>query len=311
MIRHQAFIEKRKMLKGNLHTHTTRSDGKLTPEEVMRLYKDKGYDFIALTDHHIYNLKNFDEGLGLTIIPGVETDTHNLMPSGRGYSNFHVVAIGPSKENGNGYEQDEDITYINVKNSKEYQPYLDDMHKRNNLTIYCHPEWSSTPARMFDTQKGHTAMEIWNTTSVVNYDIDKDASYWDELLAQDIKIWGVASDDSHSEHTLGRGFVMVNAENDINSILEALKEGKFYSSTGPLIYDFYIENDKAIIECSPAVRGALNSMGHQQYLQRPGKEVTRFEFDLNRWPKGYSYIRLDITDKDGNKAWTNPIFLID
>ena len=37
--------------KGNLHTHTTNSDGAYTPEETIALYKSKGYDFLALTDH--------------------------------------------------------------------------------------------------------------------------------------------------------------------------------------------------------------------------------------------------------------------
>ena len=37
--------------KGNLHMHTTRSDGKVTPEEAKKIYYQAGYDFIALTDH--------------------------------------------------------------------------------------------------------------------------------------------------------------------------------------------------------------------------------------------------------------------
>ena len=41
----------RKWFKGNLHTHTTASDGKLPPEECYALYKSKGYDFLARTDH--------------------------------------------------------------------------------------------------------------------------------------------------------------------------------------------------------------------------------------------------------------------
>ncbi len=39
--------------RGNLHTHSTRSDGILEPAEVCRRYKAEGYDFIALTDHLI------------------------------------------------------------------------------------------------------------------------------------------------------------------------------------------------------------------------------------------------------------------
>ena len=41
-------------LKGNLHTHTTLSDGDLPPEEVCRSYADQGYHFISITDHERY-----------------------------------------------------------------------------------------------------------------------------------------------------------------------------------------------------------------------------------------------------------------
>ena len=74
MIRQIAFETKRKMLKGGLHCHTTRSDGKLSPEDTMRLHKENGYDFLAITDHRVYNFKDFAPELGLTIIPGMEFD---------------------------------------------------------------------------------------------------------------------------------------------------------------------------------------------------------------------------------------------
>ena len=38
-------------LKGNLHTHTDRSDGDSPAETVVRWYRDHGYGFLALTDH--------------------------------------------------------------------------------------------------------------------------------------------------------------------------------------------------------------------------------------------------------------------
>lgn len=40
-------------LKGSLHIHTTNSDGGLRPEEVYDWYKEKDYDFIAVTDHNL------------------------------------------------------------------------------------------------------------------------------------------------------------------------------------------------------------------------------------------------------------------
>ena len=39
--------------KGNLHTHSTRSDGGLSPERVCQLYRDLGYDFLSITDHFL------------------------------------------------------------------------------------------------------------------------------------------------------------------------------------------------------------------------------------------------------------------
>jgi len=40
--------------KGNLHCHSTVSDGILTPEEVVSVYKRNGWDFLAFTDHRIF-----------------------------------------------------------------------------------------------------------------------------------------------------------------------------------------------------------------------------------------------------------------
>src|SRR4029450_2752195 len=38
--------------KGNTHTHTLNSDGDSTPDDVVRWYREHGYDFLALTDHN-------------------------------------------------------------------------------------------------------------------------------------------------------------------------------------------------------------------------------------------------------------------
>src|SRR5512134_2263043 len=38
--------------KGNLHTHTLNSDGDSTPDDVVRWYREHGYQFLVLTDHN-------------------------------------------------------------------------------------------------------------------------------------------------------------------------------------------------------------------------------------------------------------------
>ena len=315
MIRQAAFEKKNKMLKGGLHCHTTRSDGKCTPEETMAIHKENGFDFLAITDHRKYNFKNFAPELDLLIIPGMEYD-NGRMPCDHGLRCFHTVCIGPAKEDGNGFEQFEESDIIPSSpavNQEEYQPYLDDIHAKKNLTVYCHPEWSGTSAKYFDKMRGNFAMEIWNSASVIHCDMDGDAAYWDELLGEGVKIYGVATDDGHYLTDHCHGWVMVNAEKNINSILSALENGEFYSSCGPEIYDFYVEDDKAVIECSPVSKIRLHADAHPTRIVRASDGlITRAEFDLvNVWVKDYPYVRISVVDENGNIAWTNPIFLRD
>ena len=306
MIRQSAFIAKNRMLKGALHCHTTRSDGSLSPEDTMKMHKDNGYDFMALTDHRVYNYKDFAPELGLTVIPGMEVDNSGL-PCKHGFRCYHSVCIGPSQEDGNGYAQDETVPTVHAPDQETFQKFLDEIHAKNNMTIYCHPEWSSTPARYFEKLQGNFAMEIWNSGCVIDNEMDMDASYWDELLGQGIRIFGVATDDGHIPEHHCKGWVMVNAENNIPSILEALKNGAFYSSAGPEIYDFYIDGNKLVVDCSPASRIRIHADCHPtRMIHAPeGELLTHGEYDVS----GYGYVRVSVADSEGRLAWTNPIFL--
>jgi len=38
--------------RGNIHTHTTESDGDAEPEKVVEWYNNHGYDFLVLSDHN-------------------------------------------------------------------------------------------------------------------------------------------------------------------------------------------------------------------------------------------------------------------
>lgn len=304
MNRQAAFTGSAPLLKGALHCHTTRSDGRGTPEEVIKLHADNGYSFMALTDHRIYNYKNYAD-VPMTIIPGMEMDRN--FPD-QGVHCFHTVSIGPSKADGNGFDQDQRFESGTVKDQFEFQSVLDYLHENKNMTIYCHPEWSSTPAREFDQLKGNFAMEIWNTGCAQENEMDTNAAYWDELLMQGQRIFGVATDDGHPVHQHCKGWVMVNSENNINAILAALKNGAFYSSCGPEIRDFYVNDEgKAVVECSPCrfIAFCYGRFPTQMYRNADGL-ITRAEFKV---PEYFSYIRATMVDEAGRRAWTNPIFL--
>jgi hypothetical protein len=309
MKRQQAFIDKEKSFqKGGLHCHTTRSDGVGSPEKVMKFAHEHGFDFLALTDHQIYNHTNYAPETGILLVPG--TEHSNILVYSHGFRCFHTVCVGPSPEDGNGFANDEKLPGTNFQSSEEYQPWLDEAHGKKNLTILCHPQWSNTSAKYFENQKGNFAMEIWNSGCALAEDCDADAAYWDELLGQGKIIYGVATDDAHVFDHLCKGWVMVKAEKDLNAILAALENGEFYSSCGPEIYDFYVEGDKVVLECSPVARARLHSDMHPNQVRvDENGNITRAEFTLNHWAGPYDYVRASIVDKDGKQAWTNPIFL--
>ena len=308
MKRQAAFIWTKPMLKGGLHCHTTRSDGEMDPAAVVRLHKENGYDFLAITDHRRYNYDNFGVE-GVTIVPGMEMDGNFLKPEGdRQVHCHHIVCIGPQKDKGNGYEQDQQFERWSIKNPEDSQPYLDEIHRNGNLTIYAHPQWSGTPISEFEMLTGNFAMEIWNSGSAMENRKDMDAAYWDELLFKGKRIYGVATDDGHEEAHHCHGYVRVAAENRVSDILEALRNGAFYASCGPEIYDFTVEHGVAQIQCSPVSEIRFIHFRSPYRVLCAGEHAPLTEGVMQLRP-GSNYVRACVIDEKGRFAWTNPIFL--
>ena len=82
----------------DLHTHTTFSDGTLTPEELMALAEERGLSIVAVTDHD--TLASHDEARSaaerhaITFVPGVE-----FSASYEG-SSIHVLGYWPDPQDG-------------------------------------------------------------------------------------------------------------------------------------------------------------------------------------------------------------------
>ena len=78
----------RKWFKGNLHTHTTVSDGSKSPDEVAAIYRAAGYDFLAFTDHWHPSKPSMQDGL--LLLPGCEYDVGTSVVDGL----YHIISIG-------------------------------------------------------------------------------------------------------------------------------------------------------------------------------------------------------------------------
>lgn len=301
VIRQAAFKKAGTFLKGNLHCHTTLSDGTGTPASVIRHYANAGFDFLAITDHRRYNAVNYAPVTGLLILPGMEADRYL---DGKGMPVTHIVAIGPNE--GNGYTDGQMVEYEKGGKTEDCQDMIDDIHAAGNLAILAHPMWSGNTVEGIKALQGFELMEVWNTGSAMAWGVDSNTYHWDVLLSEGRKVYAVASDDSHFLQENGFGFVRVKAEKNVPSILHALKNGEFYASCGPEIYDFYIEDGQVCINCSPVSQIMLRNFSCPHRLIR-GESLTGGQFKLRELCT--DYIRAEIVDAQGRRAWTNPIFL--
>ena len=87
------FDGNRKLYKANLHLHTNLSDGRKSPEEARAIYRENGYDFLAITDHRIYNYTNFAPETGITVIPGMEFDNGSSIPCPHGFRTYQQLPV--------------------------------------------------------------------------------------------------------------------------------------------------------------------------------------------------------------------------
>lgn len=301
ILRQAAFEKKMPFLKGGLHCHTCLSDGKASPEATIRHHANMGYDFLAITDHRRYNTHNDAPDTGLLIIPGMEADR---FLDGSGMQVVHVVAVGP--ETGNGYENGQTVLYERGGRAVDCQDMIDDIRSANNLAILAHPTWSGNTPQDVLTLQNYNLIEVWNTGSEFDWGVSDRGYHWDTLLYAGRRVFGVASDDGHALQENGFGFVRVAAEKNVPSILEALAKGEFYASCGPEIYDFYIEDGWACINCSPVSQIQLRNFSAPHRIVK-GSNMTAAQIKIRDCCQ--DYIRMEVVDAQGRRAWTNPIFL--
>ena len=118
-------------------------------------------------------------------------------------------------------------------------------------------------------------------------------------------------DDSHFAYPdHGRGWVMVRAERlDGPTILDALRQGLFYSTMGPEIHDVQIEGRQITVHCSPA--RSIFLVGDIYYCPHAaqawdGRPLTEATFTLRPQQR---YLRVEVVDMNGQSAWTNAYFV--
>ena len=99
---------------------------------------------------------------------------------------------------------------------------------------------------------------------------------------------------------------------EYSDIANALVRGDFYASEGPEIKELYIEDGKAHIVTSEAVKIVMSTEGRNYCVATPekvGDTITEATFNVN--PYVTDYIRFSVCDKEGKCAYTNAYYLSD
>lgn len=302
-----AFSAPGQFFRGNLHTHSTLSDGCLDPAEVCRRYKAEGYDFISLTDHFIgqYGYPIADttpfHDDGFTTIPGAELHS-GAMQNGE---LWHILAVGLPTD----FTPPDAPGFLPVEGQESGPDLARRARDAGAFVAIAHPHWSGltlADARSIDAAH---AVEIYNHGCAVGCDREGGGHVLDLLLSDGRDLTLIATDDAHfTEPDHFGGWVMVKAEaNRPDLLLDALKQGAFYSSQGPEIRNVHRTEDAFIVESSAVSSVILQGHG-QAASAAHGTSMTRTKVPLAKFAAS-PWVRVTVVDAAGRRAWTNPVRL--
>ncbi len=285
-------------LKGNLHSHTTVSDGAFAPETLAGLYASAGYSFLSMTDHNLMVPHENLQEKGLLLLAGVEHDLE--------YSRdqcTHVVGIAPAEKSATDYPCKryfpEDMTD---------QQLIDMMRGDGQFVTLAHPVWSRMEVKqIFELQNFH-AIEVFNNGTEHLCHGGNAEIYWELLLRHGRRVFATASDDVHVAGDLFGGWIWVKAaERSPRAIMDAVHSGAFYASSGPIIHDFGLDGEEVSISCSDCreIHFVTYPPRGASFFAKRGEAITEASHALTGRER---FARAVCVDHEGRSAWTNPFF---
>ena len=310
--------------KGNMHCHSTLSDGKMTPEELKEFYKARGYSFLAITDHdHINDNSYLNDADFITITSGEFAikefpEQSTLVNQKMKCAHFNFYAKDPHNtavpwwspvydkyskgERREKIMKEYDRGYQRRYSAEGVNELVSMANAAGYFVSYNHPRWSLENYKQYSGYEGFWAVEIYNNACQMGGIYEYDINVHDDFLRDGKKIFVTNGDDSHGEKTCGAAFVCVNAEAlTYENIIDALLAGNFYASTGPKIEELYFEDGKLYVKCSEAAMISFSTEGrrHGAVLAKEGEAVTEAAFELR---EDDGYVRVCVTDAKGKRA---------
>ena len=202
------------------------------------------------------------------------------------------------------------------------QQVIDAIHAQGGLAILGHPYWCGLSLLDILPLTGFFAIEVYNDVAMRIGKAYSETT-WDEMLDRLGVVYAVAVDDTHSrEGESFHGWIMLKAtELSLDAVKTALRTGAFYATTGPQFTDITLEESaetaadgspattrQLTVTCSPVHSIVVKGQRYHGWraLAPEGESLTRA---TARIPAEMNYLRVEITNAHGKRAWSNPVML--
>ena len=297
--------------KGNTHTHTLNSDGDSTPDDVVRWYREHGYQFLVLTDHNFLTtvdglnaLHGADEKF--LVIRGEEiTDLSGDKP-------LHINGL----DVGMLVRPQGGTSVVDV-----LQRDVDAIRQARGVPSIAHPNfgWAITGDelrqvrnnRLFEVFNGHPRVNNLGGGGVPGLE-----EVWDSILSRGILLYGIAVDDAHvfkqpgnpDVPGPGRGWVVIRSPRlEARALLDSMERGDFYASTGVELSDYRATSTQVTVN----VKTTEFSKYRIQFVGKNGKVLREIAGPAATYDiKGdEGYIRARVLESNGRMAWCQPVMV--
>ena len=326
--------ESKNFYRGNMHCHSTLSDGHFTPEELKELYKSRGYSFLAITDHEHFNNNSYLDDEDFITLTSAEFAIKEF-PTQSTLKNFdmkvcHLNFYAKRQDNdytfcynsaADHFSKPERRPFINRPEKDHERIYghegisalIKEANEHGFFVCYNHPRWSLENYADYSGYDGLWGVEIYNHACCVDGLYDYDINVLDDMLRDGKRVFASCGDDNHNRGAeLMQSFgasVWVNADSlSYENIVDGLMSGNFYSSMGPEIYSLYVEDGRVYVKCSDAERISYSTRGRRSKAVNAKDEdyLNEASFEIRETD---GYFRIEVMNEKGQRANTQAYFL--
>lgn len=276
-------------LRGNLHAHTTRSDGRHDPQDLIDAYAERGYGFLGVSDHDMHLPTEEADALdrrGLVLLSCNEVTANGP----------HLLHVGAGRT---------------VRPSWNRQRVLDDIAgDGDTFSVLNHPCWQQAfdhwPTDLMLSLHGYAGIEVFNSCMLNDIGSAYAVSKWDVLLGAGRRVWAFAHDDTHAPRDVGLGWNCVYAHDRTPAgVMDALRRGRFYASTGVTVTDIAVQRMRIRVETENAER-IVAVLPHARRLAVADNRA--IEVDV---PAEEAFVRFECWGRGESFAWTQPFHVVD